>query len=143
MSVSANIHVNAVQKNTISVWKIIKALLDNGWEIFKNGKITFLPLHDNDMYNWKDGSLTLTEFKSNLDEKENLSETIGVILYKGDIGVTLLFMSCCEFIVGCDINRKVLPDSGITDLSWYLSNIIIPIKEIGFEISDIHCDEYK
>ena len=40
-----------------------------------------------------------------------------------------------------DINRRILRDD-ITDLSWYLENIINKLRDAGVEILSLEIEEY-
>ncbi|HOQ01556.1 MAG TPA: hypothetical protein PK604_12200 [Acetivibrio clariflavus] len=57
------------------------------------GKVSFLPLGDNDDYDWQSEEIDLEQLMDIIDKKEKQNEVIGVILYwdKSSIGMQLLF----------------------------------------------------
>ena len=142
MSVSSEINVCIGNKKNTDIWGIIQILLDSGWSVSKDEKVTFLPLGDNGMYDLHDERLSLDIFKGLVKAKESLSETVGVILYNDGVGITLLFNSNSEFTIGCDIYRKVLSNSRLTDFSWYLQNLLMTLEREGSTIVSVNCVEY-
>ena len=142
MSVSSEINVCIGNKKNTDIWGIIQILMDSGWSVCKDEKVTFLPLGDNGMYDWREEELSPENLKTLVKEKEKLSEIVGVILYNDGVGVTLLFDSNSEFTIGCDIFRKVLSNSRLTDFSWYLQNLLMTLEREGITIVSVNCVEY-
>lgn len=142
MSVSSEIKVCIRNKRNTDIWGIIGILLDSGWSVCKDEKVTVLPLGDNGMYDWREEELSPENLKTLVKEKEKLSEIVGVILYNDGVGVTLLFDSNSEFTIGCDIFRKVLSNSRLTDFSWYLQNLLMTLEREGITIVSVNCVEY-
>ena len=72
MSISSSIDVKLVDKYNYhnSYWTIIDILQNNGWKIFDEKKVFYLPLGDNDDYDWRLEELTVDELKVIIKEKE-------------------------------------------------------------------------
>ncbi len=84
-----NIHVT----NIASIGDFIVKLDNIGWN-WKNeeGETEFLPLNDNDNFNWCCKKITLAELFHLVNEKERNGEVVGIQLYyqSGETGITLL-----------------------------------------------------
>ena len=141
MSVSASIKLRIVDIKTRSLTpplKIIEKLLNNGWRIEREGGICYLPLGDNDEFDWSDYTNGTTALMDILQEKERRNELIGLVLdWEGtSIGGDLLLWTKEEidgkrihtsmsFCLGGD--RKLLIDDDqfkITDVNWYVVNLL-------------------
>ena len=130
MSVSASIDVKFITSEAKggSIVDIVKGLINNGWKLNDNGKVSYLPVGDSDDYNWVTDSISIDELMNILDEKERRNESIGVSLTWGDtnIGGTLLIWDKESLSFNLSINRKMIDKSsiGVTDVSWYLGKLI-------------------
>lgn len=142
MSTSASIglRVVAVDSRVItSPWKIIDILSKNGWTFTSEaGYVSYLPIGDNEMFNWTDSKMSLSDLMEILEKKEKNKELIGIrMVWKGsEVGGDLLIWDKDEarnkkihtpisFIL--DGNRKILAkydDFSITDINWYLEKLI-------------------
>lgn len=119
---------------------IIKLFNKIGW-VFKNEKMEYLPLNDDDMYSWQHEPLSYDKLFSIISQKQKNGETIGVNLYhdKSDSGITFLAKNTDEILLGLDINRKTIdgvfseiPLGGnYTDISWYIINIVAELEKSG------------
>lgn len=77
MSSSVSLNVKLNSNNLLSCKEVINLLLKFGWNIQKDGKITFLPLKDYDMYDWTTSNISLGDFINLVDEKEYGKEIVG------------------------------------------------------------------
>jgi hypothetical protein len=60
---------------------VIRALLSGDWSNLEDGKIHYLPLHDNGSFNWKMADpLDWEKVQIELGQKIQLSESIGIII---------------------------------------------------------------
>jgi len=136
MSVSASISWTIHKKNdALTQPEIIKLLLKSGWSINDHDEMSYLPLHDNEMYNWQREPINEDKLFKILTEKAKLKEPLGVCITWKDtnIGGSLLILSDTELSLGININRKTIAlcnDTVITDVNWYLSKIN-PILSYG------------
>ena len=130
MSISALINLDFAERLDckINATNIIKCLINNGWRINCNHKISYIPLGDNGMYNWQEKELSYADFYEIIKQKEIANEDIGVDIYwkNTEIGLSLLIFSDLKVTLILSINRvKIdLQDIDITDSSWYLQRII-------------------
>lgn len=140
MSYSVSLNVKLDSNNMLSCKEIINLLLKTGWNIQKNSKITFLPLNDDDMFDWTTSETTLSDFIKLVDEKEYLKEIVGVELYwkDTDIGGHLLMFNNCDFSFELNINTKYIGEKvKIPDLNWYAERLIPYLSQ------EYHIIEYK
>lgn len=142
MSVSASISLRIIdyQLRTIaSPVKIIRALINNGWNVQRGGLIDYIPLGSNDdNFNWKVEPISIELLMNTLIKKEQQGELIGVGVTWQDtyIGGTLLLWdekkaltkkiyTPLSFSLSSD--RKILIDYGhfkITNVNWYLEKLL-------------------
>lgn len=94
MSVSATLDISLLSKgnNLFSSVDIVKIFIENGWCISDNGKFFYLPLGDNDDFDWQDDEMDQNEFIKIIKRKEEKGELRGVAITwkKSSIGGTLL-----------------------------------------------------
>ncbi|GLC81341.1 hypothetical protein [Lacrimispora brassicae] len=131
-SVSLNVKLNS---NAIrSCKEIIILLLRFGWNIEKNSKITFLPLNDDDMFDWTSSNITFDDFIKLVEKKENAKEIVGVELYwqSTDIGGHLLMYNNSDFSFEFNINTKYVEEMiKIPDFNWYAEKTIPCLNQGG------------
>ena len=60
---------------------LLETLFNSGWSPTINGKINHLPIDDNEMYNWTEKKITISELYEIIQIKEQAHEVIGVSLY--------------------------------------------------------------
>ena len=148
MSVEASIDLRIVRYATgaiVSPIEIVKILASCGWSFVNpEGYVYYLPVGDNDMFDWKDGKMDIPSLIKILEEKELENELIGVGMrwQNTEIGGEILLwperkmaekkihtsMSFC-----LDGSRQVLSCEGyqkITDVNWYLTKLL-PIFNQG------------
>lgn len=142
MSISASINLRIVDYHSgavVSPIKTITMLTDYGWNLINlEGSVFYLPVGDDDMFNWTDGKMDLPSLIKILEAKELKNELIGIGIrwQNTDIGGEILLwtekamlekkihtsMSFC-----IDGSRKSLFDEGypnITDVNWYLKRLL-------------------
>ena len=124
-----------------SIAKIILAFNQIGWGSSDNQK-EYLPLHDDDNFNWESQSLSVTELLSIISDKQKCGELCGVILYhqNSDKGISILAQNTKEVQVNININRKIVCND-FTDASWYIENIIAKLEDNGCIIQSMNYQE--
>ena len=63
-----------------SITNIITLFNKIGWGFIDN-QMEYLPVNDNDMFDWQKEPLSLEKLFSVISQKQNIGEMIGVILY--------------------------------------------------------------
>jgi len=139
MSVSAALKLSIYKKSTQISWvEIIQYLLSNGWSLNDHNMMTYLPLHDNDMYDWKREQINEKCLMKILTDKENAKEPLGVcVIWKGsNTGGSFQTLSDEEMLFSISINRKTIQlceGKTMTDVNWYLlriNSILSQMKDI-------------
>ena len=129
MSVSAFITWTIQREDDEISWvEIIRFLLKNGWNLNDNGGMTYLPLHDNGMYDWQSEKINEEKLFRILTKKERLKEELGVCITWQDsqIGGSLLIFNDCKLLLSITINRQtaqICEGMVITDVNWYLTRM--------------------
>ena len=142
MSLDASVDFRVVDINSrvvVSPLKVIEILSGNGWNLLnEDGYACYLPVGDNDMFDWTGSKISVSELMKILEKKEKNKELIGVrIAWKNtEIGGNLLLWDKDEakdkkiyapISFDLDANRKILAeydDFKITDVNWYLERLI-------------------
>lgn len=141
MSIESMINIKTVQTE-----KDINILLEkfhiSKWNYLHENQVTFLPINDDDMYDWKIETLDRRDINSIINAKQLNNEKIGIVLYFDDteIGITLLADNTAEILLSLDINRVSIKNKE-TDMTWYVENLIIPLKKHGLIITSVSFDD--
>lgn len=85
MSVSISIEISLSKQ--ISRMTILRKLEDFGWSYNDQGKVTYLPIGDDNDFNWRSKSIPLEELLKILVIKDNKRELIGVAMTWKDTDV--------------------------------------------------------
>lgn len=124
--------------NIYDVVEILKNFKKSGWSICDcKGKVSYLPIGDNDDYNWQDSYLSDADFYNIVRIKQQNEEVIGIILFwkDSDTGITVLFLNNNSIIVSFSINRRKIDmnDSrSMTDVNWYIDHIVNQVDGISY-----------
>jgi hypothetical protein len=146
MSVQASIQWT-IHPYPDSMVTVIQLMLAHGWTINDYGKMGFLPVHDDDMFDWQREEINADKLMEIINEKNRLNERLGVsITWKeSNIGGQLLTYGADEIGLVITINRQIVPlRDGVTmtDVNWYLERIKpIFILKNGVTISSIKFSE--
>ena len=126
---------------TDSIAEIIRAFQLIGWR-FADGQTEFLPLHDDDMFDWQSEPLSAEEVLAIVTEKQACGERCGVILYhqSSGRGISLLAQNTAEIMVNISINRKKVCGD-FTDASWYIVHIAAELERIGCTVQSMQYSE--
>ena len=134
--------------NICSVFELIVILNDIGWKWSnRNGKTEFVPMNDDDNFNWSCKEFSEEELSHLVNEKEKNGEVIGIRLFYqyGETGITLLAHNSAQYSFLFDCNRKTLTgkhDIGSTNVNWYMERIVWTLKKQKVEIQSIQYQEY-
>ena len=148
MSHSAGVDVSLYSPNNkLSGTCVIDLLLKKGWTIDDHGFIFYLPLHDDEMFDWqREPVQKWPEIRTTLSQKERAEETIGLALTWQDSqigGTFLVAASGTHFSADWQINRQqVKCTPTLTDHSWYLTRVLRPLLENGIQVKSVQCYDY-
>lgn len=127
---------------------IIKAMNDIGWG-FADDKMEYLPVGDNDLFNWQSDPLSYEKLFDIISEKQGKGELCGVILYHKESGrgVSLLAENTHEIMLSLNIDRKTVTEeyegnADFTDFSWYIENIVLKLQHMGCDVFSLNYNEY-
>lgn len=130
MSVSASIDISILKNNiyNFSAKDLIAIMINNNWDVKKEDKVCYLPLGDN-LFEWTEKNISYSELMELVTQKEENSETIGLILYwkNTNIGVSMLIFDNLQVSFNITMNRRRLKsvrNMDITDINWYVQKII-------------------
>lgn len=147
MSVEASIDIKLNNYIEYRIMGIIEALIKGGW-ILRNdqNEVSYLPIGDEDNFDWLEKTISQDELKRIIEEKENLNEVVGIKMYWKDtnIGITLLIYSHKEFSISLSINRKKINATdtrSVTDINWYIQTIVETLKEQKYQIERFTFEE--
>ncbi|RZF53644.1 hypothetical protein EXE30_06625 [Acinetobacter halotolerans] len=142
MSISSGLYVKIVS-NDNSPMEILELIYQAGWNFNDHGLKAYLPIHDNDDFNWNFDAISDEELLLILNHKNSLREMLGVVLTWRDSNIGGEFLLDFEggITVSLSINRQILLEN-ITNVNWYLERIIPFIKLGDFEIENIRFEEY-
>lgn len=90
---SMDVYTDIEFEEGFSPTEVIRNLVVSGWTLFHQGKAYYLPVGDDDMFDWQSEALSEKELFSILSEKEKKGEVIGVGLRFGNLehGATVTF----------------------------------------------------
>lgn len=131
MSILISLDIKLDADDVKSCEKIIDTLLQGGWTINNKNQVTFLPLNDNDMFDWTTTDMHKDDFMLLLQKKEKQGEVVGVAIFwqNTDIGGHLLFHSNQEISFMLDTNIQYIDEeTKIPDFNWYVEKIIPTLK---------------
>lgn len=131
--------------HTENVVDIIKVFQQIGWSIYNpQGKIEYLPIGDDDDYDWQCEKISESKLYDIISEKIASGEQVGVNLFynSGDEGVSLLAYNTNQIILGIGINRKTIAN-GYTDMIWYMKNIVYKLLDVGVKLLAYELEEYS
>lgn len=120
-------------ENIADVLKIFQQI---GWYIYNpQGKVEYLPVGDDDEYDWQCDELSEGELYDIISKKMASKEQIGINLFycNGTEGISLIAYNTSQIILSLTINRKIAKGK-YTDMSWYLENIIYKMWDIDVRL---------
>ena len=129
-------------ENIVDVLKIFEQI---GWYIYNpQGKVEYLPIGDDDEYDWQCDDKSESELYNIIFEKIASKEQIGINLFycNGDEGISLMAYNTSQIILSITINRKTVKGK-YTDTAWYLQNIIYKFLDIDARLLSYKIEEYE
>ncbi len=149
MSTDASIDITLTRtdKKNISAMTIIKKLLTHSWTLNDYGKVSYLPIGDNENYSWEQNDIDVKSILKILEEKERLGEVIGINMTwkETNIGGSFLLWNDGTLSINLNINRQIISnDYGyqITDVNWYLTRLLPALNQDGMVIEYFEYSEH-
>ena len=126
---------------TDSIAEMIRIFRKIGWD-FADGQVEYLPLHDDDMFDWQAEPLSEAELDALVTEKQACGELCGVILnhQDSDRGFSLLATNTAEIMLHLTVNRKTVCGD-FTDASWYIEHVAAELGRIGCTVQALQYEE--
>ena len=120
-----------------SIAEILTAMHGIGWEC--TGE--YLPLHDDDLFDWQDG-LSAAELLALTAQKQAAGELCGAVLRHTESGrgVALLAENTADIMLNLTIHRKKLCGD-FTDISWYMEQIAAKLEAAGCTVQSVRYTE--
>ncbi len=105
-----------------------------GWNYYnENNKVEYLPIGDDDDFDWQSDTLSEKQLVEIIDKKEEEQELIGIHLFfkNSRYGITLLIKDLGKVLINLNINTIAINNNrnSITDFGWYFDNIVKRINE--------------
>lgn len=154
MSISASIDItlqSSTQKRK-AAFDIIYILTQSGWSFINNNYTSYLPLNDNDEFDWTtEQNIDSEQLRKLFETKEQAHEIVGILMVwnNSEIGGSFLFwpkeISCKTFSVNFNAFRpmvKLNDNHEIIDFKWYLERLLPPLEE-AFGIEAFSFEQQK
>ncbi len=139
MSKSAGIYIGF--HKPVEATSLVLDLLESGWAYDDYGKISYLPLGDDDKFDWQRVDLDRWDYVLDvIDKKAKLQELVGLALTwnNTNIGGEFLIDGRGLYLtVSLTINRKVIEGTRETDFMWYEAKVSQFLVSRGYEISSV------
>ena len=142
MEALMELNFSKYSENMLDILKIFQQI---GWNIYNyQGKIKYLPIGDNDDYDWQCEEISEIELYDIISEKVAKKEQVGVSLYdqNGAEGIDFIANATDQIILSIDINRKTVYGKH-TNMIWYIENIIYRLFDAGVRLVSYGVKEYE
>ena len=142
MEALMELNFSKYSENMLDILKIFQQI---GWNIYNyQGKIKYLPIGDNDDYDWQCGEISEIELYDIISEKVAKKEKVGVSLFyhNGTEGIDFIANATDQIILSIDINRKTVYGK-YTNMIWYIENIIYRLFDAGVRLVSYRLEEYE
>ena len=147
MSRSSWLEITYSSTNT-TPYQLLTILLDAGWNLNDFGDITFIPLGEVECFEWERlpyNAANMGVVLALLQAKEQAQEPLGVALQWQDThcGGLGFFRHDGTIAFSASINRRTIPDlMDVTDVHWYLYNLLKPLMDYGITIEYIEWTDH-
>jgi hypothetical protein len=146
MSVSAAIDLElSTSSDRVSAKKVLMTLHDFGWSFDDHGNVSYLPVGDQDDFDWQSEKMSVENLLEIVEAKEQRGELIGVTITWKDTGIggQLLLQSDGTMTFSITVNRKCIDEeTRITDVNWYLMRLLLPLNQNGFYVAFFQFSEH-
>lgn len=110
--------------------------------------MSYLPLGDDDDFDWQRDNITVDSLLKVLREKEQKGELVGIVMTWKDtnIGGEFLLRNDGRIFVNLSMNLKLI-ESGmkiqITDLNWYLIKLLPAFSQDDLQVESFLYEEHQ
>lgn len=105
MPSSASIDIELfLSAENIRVVDIINKFISYGWALNDNGQMSYLPLGDEDNFNWIRAELNKESLMNILVQKETQKEIIGIVMTWKDTGIGGEFLFWADGDISINLN---------------------------------------
>lgn len=125
--------------------EVIKVFQQIGWNVYNlQGKIEYLPIGDNDAFDWQCEAITENMLYDFVSKKAAKKELVGVNLFyqKENEGISFLADTADNIMLSLSINRRITKGRH-TDLVWYLEHIVYRFWDMGVRLLSYKLEEYE
>ena len=128
--------------NFVEALEIVSILINHGWSLTDKGMTTFLPVEDQNNFQWETREMSLSELKELFEKKIKLGETIGLEINWKDsqIGGELLIKENNQILFSISKNRRTIsysPEFSFVDLNWYFLVFVSPFIQERIKIEAV------
>lgn len=145
MSVYSTIDVR-LANTSVESWRICEAFRCGGWNPLFDDQIMYLPLGDDDEFDWKSVSQSEESLvKKELKEKSEAGETLGIVFVWQDsqCGGEFLIFPNGKISVNLSVNRRrIARCNRSTDVSWYVERIMTSLENTPLQVESISWQEH-
>ncbi len=144
MSWSAHIHITFYKVGSVS--ETLEVLRKAGWG-FYDGRIfyDFYPNPDDPLFSEKQApEASWPEVLRTLEAKSEEGEIVTLDFYWQSNGphITCLMRSRTDLLILADASPPRLEGSRhLTDFSWLLARLAVPLIDAGFDIEEVECND--
>lgn len=140
MSTSSTLDIYFSNKS-IDTFQVFTALRLGGWTPVFENEIVYLPLNDNDEFNWTSASSSEEiKVEMELKRKSEVGEMLGITLVWQDsmCGGEFLIFPGGKVSINLSLNRRPIAQfERSTDISWYVNAILISLRDSPFQVESI------
>lgn len=141
MSISAWLEIKSI--DNIQPIVLLNKLIQLGWIFSDNGLKTFLPLGDNDNFDWQSENVYSDYLFDIFRQKFIQNELIGVVMTWSETMIGGEFLVCSEGRLNISLSlNRLTTIAGITDVNWYIDKIIPVFNDLHYEVELISFNQH-
>lgn len=127
--------------------QLINDLIDFGWTYDDGGKISYIPVGDNDLFEWQEESLeNWNKVLEIIQEKIAKNEVIALILTWRDTQIGGHFIISEDrkcLMISLSVDRQTIGNSRKTNFDWYEGKIVTALKNHGYKLDNAQFSEFS
>lgn len=127
------------------ITKLVDYLNKNGWHSYDaEHNTTYVPQGETSLL-WKTGVLSETELNRLINDKQDHSETVGIVLFyeNAEMKLSVVANSMSDVLLTFQYRQGIITNNRtcITGFGWYMTHMIQLLKEIDCEIEYLKLDD--